>query len=81
MRLVGIPMMNLPSENDSRRDTWPEPPLLLSTVEAAALLGINRSTVFELLASGDITSVKIGRRRLISRQALAEFIAAREGRA
>jgi excisionase family DNA binding protein len=37
-------------------------------------LGVGRSTVFDLLASRQIRSVKIGRRRLVSEAALGEFI-------
>ena len=66
---------------DPRTAASPEPPLLLSAEQAARALAINRSTIFELMATGQIPSVRIGRRRLISRQALAEFIADREGRA
>lgn len=55
-----------------------EPPILLSAEQAAALLAINRSTVYELLARGELVSFKIGRRRLISRSAIDQFIAERE---
>jgi len=37
-------------------------------------LGLGRSKVFELLASGQLRSVKVGRRRLVSEAALVEFI-------
>lgn len=39
-----------------------------------ARLGVGRSTVFELIASGELRSVKVGRRRLVSEAALTEFI-------
>jgi excisionase family DNA binding protein len=51
-----------------------EPKLLLTVEEAARVLSINRSTVYDLLARGELASVSIGRRRLISRQALGNFI-------
>lgn len=51
-----------------------EPRLLLSVEEAAQLLSINRSTVYDMLGRGDLPSLKLGRRRLISRQSLVEFI-------
>jgi excisionase family DNA binding protein len=38
-------------------------------------LRVGRSTVFALLASGRLRSVKIGRRRLVPEQALSDFIA------
>ena len=48
---------------------------LLSVVEAGRELGISRSLVYELLAAGTLRSAKIGRRRLIPREALEAFIA------
>jgi len=48
--------------------------LLVSPQDAAAALSIGRSKVFELLAAGELASVKIGRRRLIPRQALDQYI-------
>lgn len=38
-------------------------------------LGVGRSTVFNLIASGELRSVKIGRRRMVSDQAINELIA------
>jgi excisionase family DNA binding protein len=38
-------------------------------------MSISRSVVYELLASGALRSAKIGRRRLIPREAVEEFIA------
>lgn len=37
-------------------------------------LHLGRSKVFELIASGELRSVKVGRRRLVSESALCEFI-------
>jgi len=48
--------------------------LLLSPVEAARRLGIGRSTLYELLAAGEVESLHIGRRRLIAAVALVEFV-------
>jgi excisionase family DNA binding protein len=48
--------------------------LLYSAEEAAGLLGIGRTYMFALLASGEISSLKIGKRRKITRDALYEFI-------
>ena len=42
--------------------------------EAAAVLGVSRNRVFELLATGDIASVRYGRTRLIPRQAIERFL-------
>ena len=49
---------------------------LLYKVEAAAeVLGLGRSSVFELVASGELESVTIGRSRRIPRQALEDYVA------
>jgi excisionase family DNA binding protein len=48
---------------------------LLTVVDAARHLGISRSKVYELLADGELPSVRIGRTRRIALAALEEFIA------
>ena len=53
------------------------PDRLMGVNEAAALLGLGRSKVFELLAAGRLRSIAVGRRRLIPSGAIAEFIAGR----
>lgn len=52
------------------------PKLLYRPEEAAELLGTSRSRVFELLATGELTSVKIGRSRRVPAGALDAFVAA-----
>jgi len=37
-------------------------------------LGVGRSKIFELMSSGQLRSVKIGRSRLIPESAIVEFI-------
>jgi excisionase family DNA binding protein len=37
-------------------------------------LNVGRSTVFAKITSGELRSVKVGRRRLVSESALVEFI-------
>jgi len=37
-------------------------------------LSVGRSKVFELIESGELRSVKIGRRRLVPSTAIAEYI-------
>lgn len=51
-------------------------PLLLSTDEAMQVLGVGRSTFLELVYSGAVESVKVGRRRLIPTEALEDYVAA-----
>jgi excisionase family DNA binding protein len=53
-------------------------PLLLSPTEAYQQLGVSRSKLWELLASGELPSVKIGRSRRIKRDALLAYVAALE---
>lgn len=50
-------------------------PLLLSVTEVADSLRIHRTTVYDLLATGELRSTTLGRRRLIPRAALEEFVA------
>jgi excisionase family DNA binding protein len=58
--------------------TITDPPRLVRVEEAARLLGIGRTTVYDLLRSGRLRSIKIGRRRLVPVEAVAEVIAAFE---
>lgn len=51
------------------------PGQLLTIEEVMERLGVGRSTVFGLMASGRLRSVKIGRRRLVAEQAVVDFIA------
>jgi excisionase family DNA binding protein len=52
----------------------PLPTILLSEEETADLLGLGRTHTYELVMSGKIASVKIGRRRLVIRAELQRFI-------
>jgi excisionase family DNA binding protein len=48
--------------------------LLVTVEEAARLLGVGRTTMFELIGRGDVASVRLGRRRLIARKTLETFV-------
>ena len=50
-------------------------PRVLRVEEAAQLLGIGRSLAYELIRSGQLRSIKIGRRRLVPLDAIEEAIA------
>lgn len=50
-------------------------PLLLRVAEAARLLSLSRTTVYLLLESGQLPSIKCGTARRIPRAALDEWIA------
>ncbi len=51
-----------------------EPRLLLSVEEAADLLHLGRTRCYELVMGGALRSVKVGRRRLVVRAGLEEFV-------
>ena len=56
----------------------PDPTLVALTVEEAARrLGVGRTTMYALVASGEVPSVTIGRLRRVPAEALKEYIAAR----
>jgi excisionase family DNA binding protein len=60
-----------PTDHDDRESVEP---LLLTTSEVAGLLGIGRTKVFEMLASGDLPAIRIGRCVRISRDQLESWI-------
>ena len=49
----------------------------LTVEEAARRLGVGRTTMYSLLASGEIPSMAIGRLRRVPADALADYVAAR----
>ena len=51
-----------------------ELPVTLRVKDLMAILGIGRNTAYELIRSGQIRSVRIGRQIRISREALLEFL-------
>jgi excisionase family DNA binding protein len=50
--------------------------LTLTVEEAASLLGISRNLAYELVAEGQIPSIRLGRRVLVPRQALYRMLGA-----
>jgi excisionase family DNA binding protein len=54
---------------------FPEPDPLIDVPTTERLLGISRSSLFELLRAGHLPAVKLGRRTLIRTSDLREFIA------
>jgi len=52
-------------------------PIVYDLDEAAALLRVGRSTLYELIARGELASIKIGRRRLITHEAALAFLASK----
>jgi excisionase family DNA binding protein len=51
------------------------PPALLTVPEAMSALRLSRATIYELIRSGELGSVKVGRCRRIPAQAVAAFVA------
>lgn len=49
-------------------------PLTYSIDEAAQLLGIGRNSAFEAARRGDLPSIRIGKRLLVPRAALAKLL-------
>lgn len=54
--------------------------LAVSPDEAARLIGVGRTKLYEAIGSGALRSSKIGKRRVITIVALSEWLAALEAR-
>jgi excisionase family DNA binding protein len=48
--------------------------LVYTVGEAAALLGLGRSTAYDLVARGELRAVRLGRRLFVPRPVLAELL-------
>jgi excisionase family DNA binding protein len=68
-------VMTSSSVSTAARTTPADPPRLLFTVEEAArVLGIGRTRMFELIQAGSVETVLIGRLRRIPLDALDDFV-------
>jgi len=56
----------------------PDAPLLLRGDEVARLLNLSKSKTYELLASGEIPAVRIGRAVRVRPEALMRYLSDRE---
>ena len=67
------------SNAEPRRDysTFPPSQQLLNTTDAAKYLGISRTKVYELISSGSLESITIGRSRRVSVAQLQRFLESR----
>jgi len=54
--------------------------LLFKIEEVTKVLGASRSTVYRLMNSGQLVSIKVGRSRRVTSQALERFVKAMEDR-
>ncbi|MBD5603598.1 MAG: hypothetical protein IAI48_00660 [Candidatus Eremiobacteraeota bacterium] len=50
---------------------------MISTAEALRFGGFGKTKLFELLKSGDVVGSTVGRKRVVSRRSLANYVAAR----
>jgi excisionase family DNA binding protein len=55
-------------------EALPEPPLLLTVPQTAALLAMSEAQVYRLLSDGDLPSLKIGRLRRVRRDWLLHWL-------
>jgi excisionase family DNA binding protein len=68
------------ADDEPRSAAWPlappsaTPRLLLTPDEAASALGIGRTKLYELLATGKLPSVRIGASRRVSLEVLVDFV-------
>jgi excisionase family DNA binding protein len=53
----------------------PMQPVTLTINDACAAIGIGRTLAYELIKSGDLRTIKIGKRRLVTTQSIREFVA------
>lgn len=58
----------------SAQRPYPDDAILLRDADAGRVLGIGKTKVRELIASGELRSVRIGRRLLVPRPAIADYI-------
>ena len=49
-------------------------PLTLTVEEAGELLGISRALAYDLVRQGHLPSLRLGRRIVVSRKALVDFV-------
>jgi excisionase family DNA binding protein len=70
---MAIEQLRLP-EPDQPDVTAHSAPLLLTIFETAALLSVGRTTVYELIAAGELETVHIGRAVRVPADALKGFV-------
>lgn len=76
--MSSAPLRDLAGGPDREQDPLGTLPYkLLTPIQVAELLGVGRSTVYELLASGDIPSVRVGRSRRVPLGSVEKYVEAR----
>lgn len=61
---------------ENKYRSFNELPLTLRVEDLMPILGIGRNTAYELVRSGKIRSIRIGRQLRIPKDALAEYLSA-----
>jgi excisionase family DNA binding protein len=56
-------------------DPQPTPTLAVTIPDACRATGLGSTTVYELIAAGEITGVKVGRRTIVLWQSLLDYLA------
>ena len=59
---------------NKRPTSYGDLPLALRVEELMPVLGIGRNTAYELVSSGQIRSIRVGRQIRIPKEALLEFL-------
>ena len=60
--------------NDIPQQSSPENKVTLTVSEAAELIGISKPSIYEVVRAGKVRSVKVGKKILISRQSLMDWL-------
>jgi excisionase family DNA binding protein len=78
-KLQSVPSDNLARAHLSGQITPAQPlPLAVSPRQAARLSGVGRSTLYLALGAGELTSLKIGKRRLVMVEELYRWLTSHE---
>jgi excisionase family DNA binding protein len=68
------PAAQTPAPSGSEPEPGPAERIAYSVDEAARLTGLSRDLLYDEMRRGNLTYLKIGRRRLITRQHLEQFL-------
>ena len=68
-----IPLGDFRVKNRSN-DYWKELPLVLHVKDLSTLLSVSHNTAYELVRSGQIRSIRVGRNYRIPRDAVEEYL-------
>ena len=61
-------------KNDIPQQSSPENKVTLTVSEAAEMIGISKPSMYEVVRAGKVRSVKVGKKILISRQSLMDWV-------